>query len=101
MSEHDIVIGIALEDAALTLEQLASACAVDRDWIEQRVHEGLLPSMPGPGTQWRFTAASLARVRRMRDLEHHFDAVLELAALVADLLEEMDALRSQLRGRGR
>jgi chaperone modulatory protein CbpM len=33
----------------------------------------------------------------MRQIERDFDAAPELAALVADLLEEMDALRTQLR----
>ena len=32
----------------------------------------------------------------MRQLERDFDAVPELAALMADLLEEMDRLRAQL-----
>jgi chaperone modulatory protein CbpM len=36
----------------------------------------------------------------MRQLEQDFDAVPELAALVADLLEEMDDLRTRLRGAG-
>jgi chaperone modulatory protein CbpM len=35
----------------------------------------------------------------MRRLESDFDAVPELAALVADLLEELDRLRGQLRSR--
>jgi chaperone modulatory protein CbpM len=36
----------------------------------------------------------------MRQLERDFEAVPELAALVADLLEEMDALRTRLRRAG-
>jgi chaperone modulatory protein CbpM len=36
----------------------------------------------------------------MRQLERDFDAVPELAALVADLLEEMDTLRARLRRAG-
>lgn len=36
------------------------------------------------------------RARRMRQIESDFDAVPELAALVADLLEEMDVLRAKL-----
>jgi chaperone modulatory protein CbpM len=32
----------------------------------------------------------------MRDLERNFDAVPELAALVADLLEALDATRARL-----
>jgi chaperone modulatory protein CbpM len=46
---------------------------------------------------WRFSGVSLLRARRMRQLERDFDAVPELAALVADLLEEMDTLRAQTR----
>jgi chaperone modulatory protein CbpM len=36
----------------------------------------------------------------MRDIERSFDAAPELAALVADMLEEMDALRARLRREG-
>jgi chaperone modulatory protein CbpM len=40
------------------------------------------------------------RARRMRQLERDFDAIPELAALVADLLEEMETLRQKLRCAG-
>jgi chaperone modulatory protein CbpM len=36
----------------------------------------------------------------MRQLERDFEAVPELAALMADLLEEMDELRTRLRRYG-
>jgi chaperone modulatory protein CbpM len=36
----------------------------------------------------------------MRQLERDFDAVPELAALVADMLEEIDELRARLRAAG-
>jgi chaperone modulatory protein CbpM len=49
---------------------------------------------------WRFSGPALQRARRMRQLERDFDAVPELAALVADLLEEMDSLRVRLRCAG-
>ena len=100
MSERDLVIGIALEEACLTLDQLAAACAVEPAWVVRLVDEGLFPAMPGPTEQWRFGAAALTRARRIREIERGFDAVPELAALVADLLEEMDDLRAVLRRRG-
>jgi chaperone modulatory protein CbpM len=49
---------------------------------------------------WRFSSACLLRARRMHQIERDFDAVPELAALVADMLEEMDALRARLRHAG-
>jgi chaperone modulatory protein CbpM len=81
------------DDELLTLEELALVCAVTPDWVRLRVEEGLLP----PAPEWRFAAAAVRRVRRMRALERDFDAAPELAALVADLLEELDALRARLR----
>jgi chaperone modulatory protein CbpM len=100
MTERELVVGIALEEACLTLEQLAAACAVEPDWVVYRVQEGLFPA-PGPSrSEWRFTSHSLQRARRMRELERAFDAGPELAALVADMLDELDELRARARRRG-
>jgi chaperone modulatory protein CbpM len=56
--------------------------------------------MAGRAAEWRFGVAALERARRLREIERAFDAGPELAALVADMLEEMDELRAQLRRRG-
>lgn len=97
MREEDVLIASLLEDACLSLEQLAAACAVEPAWIVRHIEEGLFPPMPGAVEDWRFGSAGLLRARRMRALERDFDAVPELAALVADLLEEMDELRQRVR----
>ena len=88
------------EDPGLTLEEICSACALERDWLVVRVREGLVPASPAGDAQWRFSTATLARVRRMRDLERTYDAAPELAALAADMLEEIDRLRARLRRAG-
>ena len=80
----------------LTLEQLCSVCALERDWLVVRVRDGLIPAEGESDADWRFTVTTLSRVRRMREIERTYDAAPELAALVADLLEEMDALRARL-----
>lgn len=97
MREEDVLIASLLEDACLSLEQLAAACAVEPAWIIRHIEEGLFPPMRGAVEDWRFSAAVLLRARRVRALERDFDAVPELAALVADLLEEMDKLRRRVR----
>jgi chaperone modulatory protein CbpM len=83
-----------------TLEELCTVCALEREWLVVRVREGLIPAAGGSDADWRFSTAAVARVRRMRDIERAFDAAPELAALVADMLEEMDALRARLRREG-
>lgn len=84
----------------LTLEQLCSVCALERDWLIVRVREGLIPAEGSAEPEWRFTTTTLSRVRRMREIERSYDAAPELAALVADMLEEMDALRARLKRAG-
>ena len=95
-----ILIGSLLEESWLTLEQVAAACAVEPDWLARHIREGLFPHVESVSGVWRFSGAALLRARRMRGLERDFDAAPELAALVADLLEEVDELRRRL-GRAR
>jgi len=97
MSGSAVLVGIALEEAALTLEELAAVCAVEPDWVQHRVSEGLIVVSGESSGEWRFSSAALRRVQRMHALERDFEADPELAALFADLLEELDAARSRLR----
>lgn len=97
MSEKDFEL---LEGACLTLEQISAAAALEREWLIQRIEAGLIPAAGGSVKTWRFTSTVIVRARRMRDIERAYDAAPELAALVADMLEEMDALRARL-ARGR
>lgn len=97
MHEKDILTGTLLEDSWLTLEQMAAACAVNPDWLVRHLEEGLIPHAESAAGVWRFSGAALVHVRRMRELERDFDAVPELAALMADLLEELDTLRARVR----
>jgi chaperone modulatory protein CbpM len=97
MREHDIIVATLQEDVALTLDELCATCAVTREWVVTRVEEGLLPLEPGVPDEWRFGVRQLRRARAMHRIERSFDAAPELAALVADLLEELEALRARLR----
>jgi chaperone modulatory protein CbpM len=101
MRDDDILIGSLMEESWLTLEQLAAACRVEPEWLSRHIDEGLFPHAECLAGNWRFSGTMLARARRMRELERDFDAAPELAALVADLMEEMDALRRRLDRFGR
>jgi len=101
MSQQDVVIGVLLDDAPLTLEELATACTVEQNWIVERVEAGLLG---GKFIQtrrvWEFSGADLARARQLAVIERNFDANRELAALVVDLMEELKKLKSRLHAAG-
>lgn len=100
MQEEDVLIGALLEDACLTLEELSRACAVPPDWVIEHVREGLMSALGESPPAWRFSSRDLRRARQMLRIERDFEAVPELAALVADLLEELESMRAQLRRAG-
>jgi chaperone modulatory protein CbpM len=95
-----ILTGVLLDEAALTVEELARACAVEPDWVVQRVQTGILLDGAERDTGWRFTSVDLVRARRLREIERAFDANEELAALVVDLSDEVRRLKTRLHTAG-
>lgn len=93
----EIIIGVLVEDSWLTLEQVSAACRVEPEWLLRHLEDGLLPGATSVSGTWHFSSAGLLRARRMRQLERDFDAGPELAALVSDMLAELDELRLRLR----
>jgi chaperone modulatory protein CbpM len=100
MHSQEAVQGVVLEEAALSVDEIACACSVTTEWVLRHVQEGSFGRSGSTVTELRFSSRDLGRARRIRALERDFDAVPELAALVADMLEELDALRARLRRAG-
>ncbi len=96
MNNEQVLIGTLVEESWLTLEQVAAACTVEPQWLLHRIEEGLLPGANSIAGTWHLSSSSVLRARRMRQLERDFDAVPELAALVSDILDELDSLRLRL-----
>jgi chaperone modulatory protein CbpM len=96
MVHRQIHEGEVLGEAAFTAEELARACGVQLGWVRERVEAGVLQVNPATG-EWRFDSTTLVRARRIAGLEADFDADPQLAALTADLIEEVDRLRRRLR----
>lgn len=94
MTQHK-VDAVLIDEETLDLHELASACAVQPTWVVERVEAGLLECSTFGG-EMRFASAHLVRARRMVTTERCFEAGQEVAALVADLIEEVEQLRRQL-----
>ncbi|MGH8521899.1 MAG: chaperone modulator CbpM [Gammaproteobacteria bacterium] len=93
----DLFTGILVsEQGALSLEEMVEACGAEAAWIVQLVEVGVL-SPDGPDeTAWRFGALDLLRARRLARLERDFGASAEAAAVILDLLDEIERLRACL-----
>jgi chaperone modulatory protein CbpM len=96
MHNSEIFVSAVVEEAYLTVDQLASLCAVESDWVLRHIDDGLLPANRLDSGGFCFSSAQLTRAKRILMIERTFDAMPELAALVADMQEEMDNLRRQL-----
>ncbi|CAM4092133.1 chaperone modulator CbpM [Vreelandella rituensis] len=100
MEQQRIIRGELIDEATLTLEDLARACSVEIDWVIERIESGLLADGSPYVASWRFTSHDLTRARRLCQLERDFEAAPELAALATDLIEENQRLRDRLRAAG-
>lgn len=101
MPMEEIVEGVPLEWKALSLDELARACAVEPEWVVHHVRSGILLGKEGASVETlQFTSADLGRARRLAQLERDFDADEDLAALVVDLCDEVRRLKSRLRAAG-
>lgn len=98
MQANETITGVLLDEVALTLDELARACAVEPDWVVRHVQAGVLGDrLDVQVTSWRFRSSDLDRARRLLHVEQAFDANEELAALVIDMGDEIRRLRTRLR----
>ena len=96
-------VGEVLGVGSFTVEELAHSAGVAVEWVHARVEAGVLHvdsgGEPGVGL-WRFDSVALVRARRIAQFETVFDADPQLAALTADLIEEVTRLRRHLAALG-
>ncbi len=100
MNTTSIAVGVCLTDEhALDLDTFAAACGAEVEFVRLLIEEGLLaPAVAQPA--WRFGGEQLARVRRIRRLQRDFEANLQSVAVMLDLIDEIERLRSQLQRAG-
>lgn len=95
--KREIISGrIVDEQMSLSIEELCRACRVEREWVLELVDEGILEAhRHGRGVIY-FTGTSLQTVRRVSRLQHDLQINLAGAAVVLDLLREVESLRARL-----
>jgi chaperone modulatory protein CbpM len=92
-----IEIHVQSTDLQLTLDELCRLGAVTPQWVAEHLEAGLIEAASAEREGWQFDVTSVERVRCIARLERDFEAVPELAALVADLQDEIAQLRAQLK----
>lgn len=103
MSElhHVAIHGVLVEEEVqFTLDELCRLCGANSEQLVALVDEGVLVTSGDDPQAWRFGGASLPRARAALRLTRDLELNAAGAALVLDLLDEIEALRSQLRRLG-
>jgi chaperone modulatory protein CbpM len=83
-----------------SLPELSRACGVEIALLESLVHEGVLTPQGDEPAQWRFEGTVLARARAATRLLQDLELSAPGTALVLELLDEIEGLRSQVRRLG-
>ena len=97
MIEKTILTGIVVDESVeFTLGELSHACGMPAEWLLALVDEGVIEPSGGNPTQWRFGGVCLRRVRIVQRLECDLGVNLAGAALVLELLEEVEDLRRRV-----
>lgn len=84
------------EQVRFTLVELCRVCGAHEDELVAWVAEGVLEPEGESASSWRFGGASLRRAQRAAHLTHDLEINASGVALALDLLDEIEALRSQV-----
>ena len=96
-----VLHGTLLEDdVQFTLVELCRACDADTEQLIALVEAGALTPSGGALPEWRFGGTTLQRARAALRLTRDLELNAAGAALVLDLLDQIEALRAQVRRLG-
>ena len=96
-TQKTTLVGTILEEeVVLSLGELCRASRLSAERVIELAEEGVIePIGSGPET-WRFRGVSLRRIRCAERLEEDLGVNTAGAALVLDLLEELERLRARV-----
>lgn len=89
--------GILLdEQVQYSLEEVCEVCSIQSEWVIALVELGVIQPSGERRRDWRFPGSSLHTAMRARRLQRDLDLNLSGVALVLELLDEIEQLRSRL-----
>lgn len=94
---HGVIVE---EEVRFTLIELSRACRVGVEQLAVLVDEGVLTPTGDASRRWHFEGTALRRAKKAMRLARDLQLTAGATALVLELLDEIDALKAQLRSLG-
>ena len=92
-----VLVGTILEEeVVLSLGELCRASRLSAERVIELAEEGVVEPIGRSPERWQFRGVSLRRIRRARRLKEDLGVNTAGVALVLDLLEELEELRTRL-----
>ena len=84
------------EEVELTLTELCRHCAMPAEALYELIESGVIEPVNRDPRQWRFQGVAIRRVQRAHRLQRDLGVNWLGAAIILDLLEEIEELRRHL-----
>jgi chaperone modulatory protein CbpM len=96
--QPEVLTGTVVDEAVeLTLEEVSFYCAVHEERILALVEEGVVNPRGDGRRGWRFAGVAITRAARAIRLQRELDVDVHAAAVILDLIDELEGLRARLR----
>lgn len=92
-----IIEAVIVDDQlSITLVELSRACNVHAEWVLELVDEGIIDPLKRDKLHYHFPATSLKQALAVKHLQQDLGINIAGAALVLDLKQEIDLLRTHI-----
>jgi len=91
-----LIIADYSEESLLTLEELCGVCDIRIEVIRDFVSHDIVKPTGNAPEEWMFDVMQLQRLQKALRLQRDFELNLHGAALVLDLLDELEKIRAHI-----
>jgi chaperone modulatory protein CbpM len=89
--------GILLDERVhYSLDEVCQVCAIQTEWVIELVEQGILQPTGERRREWRFSGTNLHTAMKAQRLQQDLNLNLSGVALVLELLDEIENLKSRL-----
>lgn len=85
-------------ESVFSLSEICERCGLRAELVVEMVEYGIVAPLEPSQPRWQFSAAMLQRLHRAQRLQRDLELNLPGLALSLELLDEVEALRSEIAG---